>query len=230
MILFAGDSHGSYRHMRYLYVKAVDFNIKHVIIAGDFGYWPYDNEAKNTMFCLNNLLKDKDIKFYFVDGNHEDYNELLKLNQYEISEIPYCNNCFYIPRGCIVEIDDRNILGFGGAISIDREYRIAGKTWFKEEAITDEQIDDFVLNFRLKQKKIDIMVSHDAPLNLLTDDYKNDPISDLHRQQIQRIIMVAKPDILVHGHYHHLWHYVYRDTACIGLDCNLNPRESYAVI
>ena len=219
MILFMGDSHADYYHMKKIYNKAIENNVKNIIVCGDFGYWPEDNQAKQFLWNLNNLLRDKDMKLFFVDGNHEDYNYIKKLPKDRVSEIPQVNNCFYIPRGIVTEIDGRKIMGFGGAVSIDREYRIVDKTWFKEEEITDEQIKN------MSKEKIDILVTHDAPLlppKIMGFGYKVDPISSLHREKIQTILMIKRPEILIHGHYHVHSDYEYKRIRCKCLADNTN--------
>ncbi len=226
MILIAGDSHADYYYVRKILLKAIENNIQNVIICGDFGYWPNDNQAKNFMYCLNKLMKYKNIKLFFVDGNHEDFKHIMKLPQSMVSEIPYIKNCFYIPRGITTTIDERKIMGFGGAVSIDKEYRVVNESWFAEETIKDEQIDN------MKDiENIDILITHDAPLNICCGiaGYKNDPESDLNRQQIQKICKIVNPKILCHGHYHRQFKYSYLDIECYGLGCNLDF-ENYVIL
>jgi predicted phosphodiesterase len=225
VIIIAGDSHCDYHFIRCLYDKAIDNNIKDIIICGDFGYWPNNNQGKNFLWNLNNLLKDKDIRIYFVDGNHEDFIELKKLPRDRVSMIPEAHNVFYIPRGITTIIDNKKIVGFGGAASIDREYRVLNKSWFAEETIKDEEIK------AMKDiNDVDILITHDAPLNLLTENYKNDPLSEINRQQIQTIMNIVKPKKLYHGHYHKRWiDYGYKGTLCNGLHMNYSPSEAYII-
>lgn len=225
MIIISGDSHADYYFVKNLVERAKEKDIKDIIICGDFGYWPKDGQGKQFLWNLNNLLKDKDIKIYFVDGNHEDFIELRKLPRDRVSMIPEAHNVFYIPRGITTIIDNKKIVGFGGAASIDREYRVLNKSWFAEETIKDEEIK------AMKDiNDVDILITHDAPLNLLTENYKNDPLSEINRQQIQTIMNIVKPKKLYHGHYHKRWiDYGYKGTLCNGLHMNYSPSEAYII-
>lgn len=226
MILFCGDSHCDFMFLHARLEKAKENMIENVIVCGDFGYWPNDPKGFCFLSYLNTFMKEKFTrqKLYWVDGNHEDFNSIKKLPQNEIYEIPEVERCFYIPRGCVVEIDSRKIMGFGGAVSIDKQYRVVNESWFIEESITDEQIS------KLNHDKVDILVTHDAPLNILREDYKNDIESSINREQVKKICDIVNPSILIHGHYHKFEKYSYRDTDCIALAHNHRPQESFIVL
>jgi len=219
MILIVGDSHADYNYIKKMYTLAIKNRCEAIIIAGDFGYWPDDNQGKQFLWHLNQLFKDKEMKLYFVDGNHEDFHHIKKLPQYKVSEVPEAKNVFYIPRGIIAEIDDRKIMGFGGAVSIDKKYRIVDKSWFKEEQITNEHIKN------MDKGDIDILITHDAPMMPNKERFKNDIESHIHREKIQQICMIKEPKMLVHGHYHTYYEYLYRTTNCIALADNTNHTE-----
>jgi hypothetical protein len=60
-------------------------------------------------------------------------------------------------RGSVLEVNNKNILFMGGAFSIDRSWRILGKSYFLEETISQEDV------WRLPDTNIDIVISHTAP-------------------------------------------------------------------
>jgi Icc-related predicted phosphoesterase len=227
MILIAGDSHADYRYMRKLFDLAKETTIKEIIICGDFGYWPTDPEGKTFLHHLNNFMQDKDLRVYFVDGNHEDFRALNKLPKDKVSMIPEALNVFYIPRGVTTIIDNRKVLGFGGAVSIDKQWRVLGKSWFIEEAITDDDINN--LN---DVENIDVMICHDGPLNIVSDpSYKIDPDSDINRQRLRKAVMKVKPKMLFHGHYHKYQHYINGEMYVYALHCNHGKfHETYKII
>lgn len=226
MIMFCGDSHCDFMFLHSKLEYAKQHMIENIIVCGDFGYWPDDPQGFCFLSYLNTFMKEKFTrqKLYWVDGNHEDFNSIKKLPQNEISEIPEVERCFYIPRGCVVEIDSRKIMGFGGAVSIDKQYRVVNESWFIEESITDEQIN------KLKHDKVDILVTHDSPLNILREDYKNDTESTINREKIKKICDIVNPNILIHGHYHKFEKYSYRDIDCIALAHNYRPQESFIIL
>lgn len=229
MIMVIGDTHCDWDFLIKKLCYAKLNNCKDVIVCGDFGYWPDDVQGKQFLEILDFQIRKHfpDMKLYWVDGNHEDFSHIKKLPQSIVSEIPQVKNCFYIPRGVSTLIDHRNVMGFGGAASVDRMYRELDVSWFNEEIITDEQI-----NALRYIKNIDILITHDAPINPISSQlgYKNDINSDMNRQQIQKIVDIVQPEFLFHGHYHFYTRYYYRDVNCCGLDCNHENMTSYSFI
>lgn len=213
-ILISGDTHGDAGYIKRLCIHANENNIKDIIVCGDFGYWPRLPDSDIFFKKLNAFLLHHDLSLYFVDGNHEDFEDLYKLPLDVVSEIPQSRNCYYIPRAVTIEIDGRKIMGFGGGVSIDKDRRINRQSWFSEETIKPEEIG------RIKDKDVDILITHDAPMNLARG-FKNDPESQMNRDMIKQIIGIVNPKILCHGHYHIHQEYEFLETKCYGLDCNL---------
>ena len=52
------------------------------------------------------------------------------------------DNIYHLRRGQVYEFENKKILVCGGADSIDKYRRIENFTWWKEEAISQETIDD----------------------------------------------------------------------------------------
>jgi Icc-related predicted phosphoesterase len=228
MILIAGDSHGDVQYMKHLFQLAQNANIHDIIICGDFGYWPEDQHGRQFLKHIENLMLGYDMRLYFIDGNHEDFNALKKLPKDRVSMIPECFNVFYIPRGVTTMIDNRKVMGFGGAASIDRAWRVLGKSWFIEEMISEEDINNMT-----DVKNIDIMITHDGPLNIIKDKpgYRIDLNSEINRQQLRKAVMKAKPKMLFHGHYHCSDHYINGEMYVYALHCNYGKfHETYKII
>lgn len=66
----------------------------------------------------------------------------------------------HLMRGQIYTIDGKTFLTFGGALSIDREGRVEGETWWKEEMPTYEELDEAVRNLRNYQNQVDYIITH----------------------------------------------------------------------
>lgn len=104
-----------------------------IIVAGDCGFGFNKEEYYHQIFNkYMPLLEKNNIYIYFVRGNHDDpsYFEENKINYERIKSIPDYS---------IIQIDDKNILCIGGAISVDR-------TWRKQEEV--------VINKHKKNKKV----------------------------------------------------------------------------
>ena len=115
-----GDTHG-YTHLPELLTNYEDCNIYHV---GDFGLGFVDSKREvANLKVLETYLSLKGIKLYVIRGNHD--NPLLWRQQ--LIDSPYIK---FVPDYSV--IGDK--LFIGGAISIDRMYRIIQKAgWWEDE-------------------------------------------------------------------------------------------------
>ncbi len=192
--LFVGDVHGEFMYLDYVIGQEQP---QAVVVAGDFGYWPR----------LTTASYDFEVPVYFVDGNHEDHNQLDGLvEQYgKENPIEVGKNCYYIPRGCIWTIGQSTLCGLGGAFSIDWQWRIPGRTWFiQEELIIDDLID---FNW---SKTVDIVVSHTCPLVALpkTANTCKIPLKRIHNRKSETVLqqwlnqIETKPKKWFYGHWH----------------------------
>jgi len=137
---------------------------------------------------------------FFIDGNHECF-PALNPDAKEPYEI--VKNLTYIPRGYV----SGNVLFIGGAGSIDKRLRLAGRDWFPEEEITQKQVEN-ILNIK---KKIEVVVAHDCPYFLLKEIvykvYENFASSN---KALEVIFNRFKPKLWIFGHHHQ------------SIDCEMN--------
>lgn len=112
-----------------------------IIILGDCGIaWRKDRKDLNQNIKLWNECGNG-VKLYFIDGNHENFNILNSL-PIENNMGKIANNIYHLRRGQVYEFENKKILICGGADSIDKYRRIENFTWWKEETISQETIDD----------------------------------------------------------------------------------------
>lgn len=141
---------------------------------------------------------------FFIDGNHDNFNEL-PINAEKPQEIK--ENLIYIPRGFV----SGKVMFFGGADSIDKNFRLsheqayprlAGKTWYYQESITDEQID----RAKADEREIDVMVAHDLPdfvTRKMCDDGILGKFLDMASgRQLTRLFQYKMPKLWICGHFH----------------------------
>jgi DNA repair exonuclease SbcCD nuclease subunit len=170
-IYITGDTHGGI-NARKLYSSNFP-NYKnltrndYLIIAGDFGYvWDNSEIEKNLRKEINN----KKFTTLFVDGNHENF-ELLNtfpiINKFNGRARQIDDNIFQLLRGEIYEIDNKKILTFGGASSIDKECRQEGISWWKEELPNYAEIDNLYSNLEKHNNKVDIVITHTCPSGII---------------------------------------------------------------
>ena len=112
-----------------------------IIILGDCGIaWRKDKKDLDQNIKLWNECGNG-VKLYFIDGNHENFNILNSL-PIENNMGKIADNIYHLRRGQVYEFENKKILVCGGADSIDKYRRIENFTWWKEETISQETIDD----------------------------------------------------------------------------------------
>lgn len=185
-VLIVGDIHAEFGALNKLINQK---NPDLVLSCGDFGYWP---NFKNIS-QLSDIKLGKS-KIMWCDGNHENFWELKKRESDEI--VP---NVIYMPRGSTYDLPDgRRIMFFGGADSIDKNYRTLGIDWFPEEIITQKDIYD------LPDKKIDIFITHTCSNEIKNKLLHLNPlkINDPSNDALSYLWNKYRPSMWFFGHWH----------------------------
>lgn len=201
-ILVIGDLHGKFK-LLCNYLNSISKNYDYIFCTGEFGYWPE--------FCdFNDLKLSENTKFYWCDGNHERHDLIKNICNNEISK-----NIFYMKRGSVLTINDKNILFFGGANSIDYKNRTPGIDWFPEENISINDMNN------LPNKKIDIIISHTCPLEFDISKHfylYDNKETECNRKYLSEILKMYNPYLWYFGHWHKSMEYKYKNTKFIGLN------------
>lgn len=140
----------------------------YLIICGDTGICGFSKEQETaTRLYLKNLP----MTVLFVDGNHEQFDAL---NSYSVDEWHggkvhiIESGIIHLIRGQVYRIDGKKFFAFGGAYSSDRAYRELGITWFDEELPSKEEIDEGWKNLENNDYKVDYIISHTGPYEVIT--------------------------------------------------------------
>lgn len=152
----------------------------YVIIAGDFGL-VWDGSA-NEKWWLN-WLANKNFTTLFVDGNHENFDMLRKLEP-----IPMfggyvrrvADGIYHLERGQVLTIDGRKFFVMGGAKSHDMENRAEGKSWWPQELPSTEEMERGIQALDAVGWDVDYVITHCAPKSvqqMMADWYKNDSLT-----------------------------------------------------
>ncbi len=215
-VLIVGDTHADDTFTANVLKAAKGNDVETVIQLGDFGFtWD-----KNQLDSITAWLKrDRTNKFYWLDGNHDQHDDIDEFMQDVSKNVPFNmrdvvidgkvfpDRMYYLPRGAVFEVGDRTVLALGGAYSIDKDYRRAGVTYWPQELITDADVDRTIRNGN--DTKIDVMVTHDMPcvVNIEAEmqslGYKIDTISKGNRLRLSHVVDKVRPASLYHGHMHH---------------------------
>ncbi len=193
-VLFLGDIHGDFEDL-----EVWDGKVDHIVQVGDFGYWPN--------FHGWNPPRMVHTKVSFIDGNHENHDELQALPSPsgEFVERGIAHNVFYQPRGSILTIEKTNILCVGGAFSIDKNARTPGFDWFPQEEFTASNLEDAVKN--AYNAGVDFVVSHDAPEGFGAIHGSHHNLGEgVTRMGLQALLGVLspRPTHWFFGHHHRL--------------------------
>lgn len=199
-VLFVGDVHANRVFIKSVYQKAKDEEVDKIVQVGDFGWWPRTVPGQRFIYLASSLASQSNIPLLFVDGNHEDHDQL----PHDATEVVELEpGIHYLPRGVVTTLGDSRVLGIGGAVSVDRQWRTEHVDWFREETA----------NFAAYNKaataegSIDIVLAHDLPAGVdLELDYPVTPNvaahCNLHRIGMRELMDIHKPDLWVGGHYH----------------------------
>lgn len=93
------------------------------------------------------------------------------------------------------------------------DYRTTGKSWWPEEAISQEQVDRFLhLVESSPYDHVDIMFCHDIPLTIVDEIDKKFPELNIRKEvldytrkvesHLDNVVSKIKPTLLVSGHMH----------------------------
>lgn len=211
-IYITGDIHGSYDIKKLTSKKfpeqkqltKKDF----LIICGDFGLlWEYE-QTKKEKYWLD-WLNDKNFTTLVIDGNHENHDlfDRLPIEQKFNSEVGLIHDSiFHLKRGNVYNINTYKILAIGGAHSHDRQWRSWGESMWKQEEITQKDIDKSFKNLSEYNNTVDYIVSHCAPTEIVKQKIPlylaSKWIPDHSEENLQQILDKVFFEKWYFGHYH----------------------------
>ena len=144
------------------------------IIAGDCGIGYNKKKYYDDIFeKFNKILSYNNSFIIFIRGNHDD-------PEYFNGESINLSNIKAVPDYSVISVCNKNILCVGGAISLDRTWRVKQEErinrfssnkktiyWKNEAPIFDKNL----LNEAIKSFKIDYVISHSAPSFVSTEKF-----------------------------------------------------------
>jgi hypothetical protein len=201
----AGDWHGNTRWAVRALGEFHQAGVTDVWHLGDFGLWPDGNEYLDA---VEEACVRLGIKILVTPGNHEDYGQLAQVPGVTLW---VRDHIAFLPRGHRFTVNGWQVLSFGGAPSIDFEYREEGVSWWPAELPAADEVDAAIAG-----GPCDILLLHesaDAPH--LTDavarivSANSAGWSDqglayarVGRELITRLRAGVRPHLALHGHYH----------------------------
>lgn len=175
-IYFFGDTHGELDIDKIFMPKysAQDF----IIVCGDFGVlWSdeYGVHRQEKILAKELRLRERieslPCTLLFIDGNHENFHRLNALKQVEKFESnvgEYIKDkCYHLRRGHIYNVAGHKILAMGGALSIDKVWRAENLSWWRQEAISEAELENTLSNIKHCKGKIELVITHTCPKSFL---------------------------------------------------------------
>lgn len=155
MIGILGDIHGDFFMLGEKVRQAKEKGAVAVIQVGDFGFYP------RLLDKLRQL--DLVLPVYWIDGNHEMHEAFLDDDNRKTHD-----NCVFVPRGTVAEIDGRRIAFMGGASSVDKEYRMNyGMHWSALENIRSQDMIRMREELMKVHNKVDMFITHVPPQSVI---------------------------------------------------------------
>ena len=201
-VYLTGDMHADLDNKRLSYIqqlKPEDI----LIVLGDFGYtWDSETLKSYTAPCITLV----------VDGNHDNFTYLNSCRYKTMynSEVQVIKDRVYrLLTGNIYTIEGSRFFIFGGALSIDRAWRIPYKSWWPEEVPSSEDFQRALANLEKEKWSFDFFLSHtcseQTSIDLFNYTHKLEEPVEKMISEIDYRISLNNPDLkYLHffGHHH----------------------------
>jgi len=181
-----------------------------LIQAGDFGFI-WKNEPDRTEQYWLNWFDCKENYTLFIGGNHENHK---RLNEYPVIDFyggkasMISPKVIHLKNGYVYNFGGKTFWLFGGGLSIDKEWRVEGKSWWPEEIPDYKTMQMGMDNLEAVGYKVDYIITHTMPrecINMFkefqtfTEKY-NDPVANYLDEILRR--MLWGYDRWYAGHFH----------------------------
>ena len=174
MIYVTGDMHGDYRVFSERKLDRLKKGDK-LIVAGDFGFiWDNSNEEIKNLARLSKKKYD----ILFVEGAHENFERLKKYPEadlYRGKAYKVDHNIYCLKRGEVYYIDGHTVLTIGGGRPPYDETDGASPSM-----PTDDELQYAVDNIQRLSKRIDLIVTHEAPASVKRLIDRSAAVNDLN--------------------------------------------------
>lgn len=201
MIFLTGDTHGKFKH-RFSHEnfpqKALTTKKDIVIILGDFGGVFSGGALEQSSL---DWLNSQPFTTAFIDGNHEAFPLLEKFPTRhwcggEVGEVR--NSVFHLKRGQVYTIQGNTFFAMGGAPSIDRNSRIEGVSWWKEEIPSHVEYGKAIDKLHEWHWTVDYILTHTAPDRLVE---KFLPLLPVYDQSLNKFLDTVLNAATYHKHF-----------------------------
>ena len=202
-----------------------------ILQCGDWGWWPHFHDLKlglPTKPFDQFGVKNHKTKIFWCPGNHENWDDIDSHGP-DIFEVQ--KDIFCCPFGTTLDLPTgERVLFVGGADSIDKDSRIEGHSWWRQEIITQREM------YNLPDVEIDIVVSHTVP-SVFTKAFEdlfpfsiNFKSNDPSCLALDIVLEKYQPKKWFSGHFHKYMNANYNGCEWIGLDMTFNYGRWWIVL
>lgn len=147
----------------------------YLIICGDFGLiWNENRRGKRRDEYWLDWLDNKNFTTLFIDGNHENFNllESYPIEMWNGGKVHRIKeNVLHLMRGQVFTLEGQTFFTMGGGTSIDKEFRVEGKSWWPQEAISLQEFDEAIENLDKYNWKVDFVLTHTVSNIMMNEDF-----------------------------------------------------------
>lgn len=197
--LILGDVHGEWEDLNVTISRAIREHpdITHIVQVGDFGYgWPGSKpfKASRSFFTNETMAIYNAAARLWIDGNHENFDRL------ETDGDAWQPGWRHMPRGTVLEIENKRIMFFGGASSIDKADRTPHISWWPQESITYGQVRKAMED----GGPIDAIFSHEHPSSVPYSDIRHNGniFGKTDKDMLEVLRQHYRPAAWFFGHHH----------------------------
>lgn len=188
-IRFIGDVHGKFN----AYSRLLKDSPHPTIQVGDMGvgfrstdHYKYGAPSANPPY---DLMVEGNHRF--IRGNHDNPEVCI-------------NHTQCIKDGTFDDHEGKSVMYIGGAFSIDWEWRTKDYSWWSDEELSTDELNDLVEDYA--SYKPEIMVTHTCPAEV-TDLHIGHPSNRFGPPSrtefaLQEMFELHKPDTWIYGHWH----------------------------
>ena len=213
MNYLTGDTHGSHSINKlnsrlFPEGKTLTKN-DYVSILGDFGLLWDGEPSEHEKYWLN-WLDEKPWTTLVIEGNHENiprFKALPEVKMFGDYVGQISKSIFHLKRGKVYEIDGKKIFTFGGALSVDKAWRIPNISWWADEIPNEYEYNHAIENLEKHNFKVDYVFTHTMPselfskMNLVYKIYEN-KIDDPHSIRLNWFKNKMEFKHWYFGHFH----------------------------
>lgn len=167
MIFVTGDTHGAQDLRTRLEGNKILKGLTkedYLVILGDFGLvWGGDIAWERRWL---RWLSEREYTTLFVDGNHENFDLLYSYPVQDFmggkaSQIH--DSVWWLHRGEVYALNGCKCFTFGGALSIDKDLRTSGRSWWHQEIPSEAEFQHALDTLEKNNWNVDYVFTHTCP-------------------------------------------------------------------